>query len=904
MNKRFKSIISLVLCLAMLAAMATMFVGCDNPEDQTPITYTYNTTTSTMPSNWNELTYQDNNDTQILSYISSSFFDYDYKFENDQKYNADGSINVDGIVVGAYTTNYSAATKLEDVTSTVDAKWGYTDAQKAEGGYAWKITLRDDLKWDDGTPITAADFVYSMKQQLDPAFMNYRGNTYYDTLRIKNSRAYFFQNQEGTYETVASFGYATNAAAIEDGKVIVVNMFDFWGAEGAPKITSYDETTYVPVLDYADTCANWVAYNDSTYYFDYAYFVDTYPEFVKADDTIDFDAVLAFNASVPEHNETAAEDDQWEEIDLSEYYFSAAMIYGAYGTYFEVGASYATYVAIYVENTERDVAWESVGIYSEGNAIVICLDKAYALLMEDGSLSYMAAYYMASLPLVKESLYESCKKAPAEGATLWTTNYNTSLATTASWGPYKLAEFEGGSHYKLVKNENWYGWNMEEYKNQYKIETISCRKVEEWNTQWQGFLAGIYDDASLQTENIDEYKDSKYVTYAPSTGTFGMQLYSNLNVLKESENNNGILAILEFRQAINLALNRSDVVEKIWPGTATPCFGLINSEYYYDIENSASLDDQGVYRNTEEAKAGILRAYGFTEENGKWSNGSLSNLSLEDAYNALTGYNPTLAKEKMVAAIEELTNNAEYYGYDSTKNITIIYGSSVDNAKQRFRSEYIQSLVDDLTKGTALEDKIDIVFDASAGSQWATAFRNGLTQIGFGYGFSGNPFNPFDIVGAFTDPDDNLNYHMYWDTSLVDLTITLPEIDGEDYVGEGETITMSIQNWYFCLNGLAAEENAPKTYNWDAGYAPAKARVTILAALEEAVIKESRSIMLIGDYGGSFLGAKFSYITEDYNTFMGFGGIRYMVINYNDAEWAEYVQSNNNDLTSEYKKSE
>ena len=131
----------------------------------------YNTTTAVMPSNWNEFTYADNNDTQIMSYIGSSFFEYDYKFENDEKYNADGSVNKDAIVPGAYTTNYSAATKLEDVTATVDAKWGYTDEQKAEGGYAWKITLRDDLKWDDGTVITAEDFVWSMKQTLDPDFI-------------------------------------------------------------------------------------------------------------------------------------------------------------------------------------------------------------------------------------------------------------------------------------------------------------------------------------------------------------------------------------------------------------------------------------------------------------------------------------------------------------------------------------------------------------------------------------------------------------------------------------------------------------------------------------------------------------------------------------------------------------
>ena len=56
--------------------------------------------------------------------------------------------------------------------------------------------------------------------------------------------------------------------------------------------------------------------------------------------------------------------------------------------------------------------------------------------------------------------------------------------------------------------------------------------------------------------------------------------------------------------------------------------------------------------------------------------------------------------------------------------------------------------------------------------------------------------------------------------------------------------------------------------------------------------------------GGSFLGAKFSYFSADEHTFMGFGGIRYMEVNYTDAEWADFVAANNNDLSAEYKKSE
>ena len=159
MNKTFKSMLTMAMCLVLVAIM---IASCGPKNEIVPAVFKkaeYNTTTITMPSNWNELTYQDNNDTQIMSYIGSSFFDYDYKFKDDKKFNEDGSINKAGIVEGAYTTNYSAATKLEDVTSTVDAKWGYTDEQKQEGGYAWKITLRNDLKWDDGTSIKAADFV-------------------------------------------------------------------------------------------------------------------------------------------------------------------------------------------------------------------------------------------------------------------------------------------------------------------------------------------------------------------------------------------------------------------------------------------------------------------------------------------------------------------------------------------------------------------------------------------------------------------------------------------------------------------------------------------------------------------------------------------------------------------------
>ncbi len=832
----------------------------------------YNTTTSVMPSNWNEFTYADNNDTQIMSYITSTFFTYDYKFENDQKYNADGTINYDGIVDGAFTTNYDAATKLEDVTSAVDAKWGYTAEQKEEGGYAWKITLRNDLKWDDGTAITAADFVYSMKQLLDPDFMNMRANTYYDTLKIKNSREYFFSGAPIYAPIVPAYG---------DGETPDYS-FDMEANQVYMNTTSLEMTL--------------AGYSLEELIVDY----------------VGTEKALAALAAIEEDkNEFGYTPITAENMEVAmELVGYAIAPFGLDWSTFDDAAKKELFMEtlFYISGYGDEVAWETVGIYEvEGeNAFVICLDKAYSFLNEDGSLSVWAAYYMSGLPVVHQAKYEASKKAPAPGATLWTSNYNSSLETTASWGPYKLVEFEAGSHYRLEKNPNWFGWNMEEYKNQYNITAINCRKIESQETQWMGFLKGEYDDSALYTFNVNEYLDSKYVSYSEgSTGTFGMQLFSDLETLKKSENNNGILAIADFRQALNLGLNRSDVIEKIWPGTTTPCFGLVNVAYYYDIEGAANLADGGKYRNSVQAKEGILRAYGYTQSaDGKWSINDLAGMTLDEAYETLTGYNLTLAKEKMAAAIAELTANADKYGYDSSKNITLVYGSSSDSAQQRFRATYLQGVVDTLVEGTALQGKIEVKFDASAGSKWAEAFRSGKTQIGFGYGFSGNAFNPFDIIGAFVNPDDSLNYHEYWDTSVIDMTLTMP---AGDYAGAGETITMSIQNWYYCLNGLAAENEAPVQYNWDAGFAPNEARLMILSALEEAVIKESRSVMLIADAGGSFLGAKFDNFSDSYNTFMGFGGIRYMVVKYNDAEWAEYVNYvcyYNTDLSSEYKKTE
>ena len=57
---------------------------------------------------------------------------------------------------------FGAATKLEDLTSQyVGEEYNISEG---ETGRVYKITLREDLAWDDGTRIFAEAFVYTMEQ--------------------------------------------------------------------------------------------------------------------------------------------------------------------------------------------------------------------------------------------------------------------------------------------------------------------------------------------------------------------------------------------------------------------------------------------------------------------------------------------------------------------------------------------------------------------------------------------------------------------------------------------------------------------------------------------------------------------------------------------------------------------
>ncbi len=786
--------------------------------------YTYNTYLSVSPSDWNELTYQDANDTNIMSYLGSSFFTYDFKFDSEGN-----------IIDGEFTTNYDAATKLEDVTE--DYAGQYAVPEKATSKYAYKITLREDLKWHDGTAITAEDFVYTMKEQLNPDFKNYRADSFYNSgTVIHNARDYVLQgstvtNDNADTEYISAVTDLVKGAdgkyTTKDGKWVALaiaapsswcngnSLADYVGAYGAQY---FDVAAYEKVAALADE-NGYVAVTDES--------IKLMGEFLESE---------------------------------------GSKIWG------ETAENIVCY--LHYEYTYPEMAWEEVGFFTGDTdyEIVMVLDKQLELLKEDGSLSYQAAYNMSSLPLVKKDLYEACKVAPSESNNLWTTTYNTSLETTASWGPYMLDTFQAGKSYSLVKNDNWYGYSTDLYKDKYQTTNIQCEIIAEYNTAFQKFMAGELDSIGVDVSVATDYKNSGQAVRSGDDYVGSLQLQSNVTALEARQTagyNKTILAETEFRKALSLAIDRVEY-NNTCTTASLPGFGIFNSYHYYDVENGKA------YRNSDDAKKTICEVYGV--DVSKYE-------SLDKAYAAVTGFDLEQARQLLETAYQASLKKSN--GIKATDKVKLTFGTSAINESTQRAFDFITAEWVELTKGTSLEGRFETELKAYD-KAWANEFRAGSYDVCTG-GWSGAAWDPGYFLLAYLD--EGYMYSQAWDTKgEAKLTFKM-----EGVMEEAET--KSLYDWYNCLNGIAGAD-----YDWSIGNLEDSKRLTLIAALEKEILSVYYTVPIQYYYSCSLISYQIEYVTRKENTFMGFGGMRYMTYEYDDYEWAKFIKKEyKNDLTEVYK---
>ncbi len=190
----------------------------------------------------------------------------------------------------------------------------------------------------------------------------------------------------------------------------------------------------------------------------------------------------------------------------------------------------------------------------------------------------------------------------------WDKNPETSISN----GPFRLAEYQTGSHIVLEKNE--YFWNAENVH----INRIKGLMLGDASTALNGYEAGEID--VMQSPPLDEITRLKAedpnLQILPSIGTFSI----NFNVDKAPTND------LNVRKALTLAIDRTKIVEQVTKGGEIPATGYIASAFVFsDGTSFRQMDEDGNLveeygidpsgAQVEEAKA-ALAAAGYPDGKG------------------------------------------------------------------------------------------------------------------------------------------------------------------------------------------------------------------------------------------------------------------------------------------------
>ena len=677
-----KKLLSLVLAVVMVLGLVACG-GNGGSETTAPVetttpavegTYTYNYALAEFPTNWNYHTYQTNIDAEILDYISSGFYVFDY---NETK---DGYAMVDGMAVGDPV----------DVTADYVGQYGIVEGDTAK---AYILNLRQDLKWQDGTPITANDFVESAKRLLNPEAQNYRADGMYaGSVQIHNAEAYLKQGQVNmTENNLAPTRYlVADLVKAEDGTYTTPDGIPMYIATGF-------------------ALTDWLSGNTLQYY------VEGY-----GDSMFDVASFEALNAMANEEGLVAATD---ETIDL----LTKVITFSAdWGESADNIPDYLVYEVTYPE-----VAWENVGWFAKS-------DYELVFVMDAPLEGFYLKYNLPS-PLVNIEMYDACASV-VDG--VYTNTYCTSAETTMSYGPYKLTSYQADKQYVLEKNEYFYDLS----EDTYQATSIVVDCVKEPATRLELFLQGKLDTFGLSKDYMDEYQMSDYCYYATGDSTFAMVFNPDAEALVTAqaaagENiNKTILTIKEFRQAMSYALDRNAFCLATSPMNA-PGFGLFSGLIVSDPESGTA------YRTTDVAKNVLAEFWGVSEEYGE---GKLY-ADIDEAVDSITGYNLAKAKELYDLAYDMAIEQ----GLMDEDDVVEIKIGTPNNTSTFYNNGY-EFLVNNYTeavKGTKLEGKLTFSRDDTLGNAFSDALKNNQVDMLFGVGWTGSALDPYGLIEAYVYTD-------------------------------------------------------------------------------------------------------------------------------------------------------
>ena len=564
-------------------------------------------------------------------------------------------------------------------------------------------------------------------------------------------------------------------------------------------------------------------------------------------------------------DETPIRDEAVEDENADEAYVSGKYLYE---TYLAPGAPNADNAADYVgtmQAYESDYSFDNVGIFKTGDYEIVFVTTSPV-----ASPDYYVPYNLSSTYLVYEDLWESCKTyfnsngdqvdADSDDIASITTNYGTSAETTMSFGPYRLDYFELDKQITFTRNDNWFGYKDGKHTGMYQADNISCQVIAEQSTALLAFLNGEIDNVSLVASDMSTYGSSDYIRYTPQSYT--TKLTFNTDLAKTTERGTQILTNLNFRKAFSYAIDRNTFAAA-YTSAGTAGFGMLNNLYVYDPYTGAT------YRDSEGAKEALCNLYGMTwGEDGDYED-------LDEAYEAITGYDITYAQSLMQQAYDECTADGLYDGESSVEIELRVYQSD-DVYVQMFN--YLNSCLQAACEGTGFEGKVSMKMVVDA-DYYETNYSGGADMIFTTWG--GATYSPWTVLyECYCDASDGSGQQMEYgfDTSAINVVIDV----------DGATFTQPLQTWALWADGdvntVLTSDDGSVTLDAFADYSY-DTEAEIYGKLEYALLSYYTTTPLYYRNSGSLVSQKGDYAVTQYIDLVEFGGIEYYTFDYDDTEW-------------------
>lgn len=703
--------------------------------------------------------------------------------------------------------------------------YGHVDIEESKNALddTWTISIREDLVFEDGTPITSATFDYSWRQYLDPLQKNTRANYLYtgDYLPLVNGKAYFDQGDEAT----DALGFKLYEMGDQGSEVFAAREYSY--SDDASANTGYDlyfaesglyEDYYAEFWGAGYGATGWVLvdYDDNPFYLD-------------ADGNVIAPAAGYLDS---EGNEIPT---------------------GTPAAYADIRPAYFT------DNGEdAEVRYTRTTVDSEGNP-----DGGHKVLTptvewEDVGFDVVDDYtftirltkeitqwdLMSTLGIVNLVHPENYENGKNEEGTV--TTYGTPVNPLVSFGPYTL-NWEDGQKFTFTRNETYYNsWD-------YAIKTINGPVIEGASSQAtiiNEFKAGNLDVAGVSGEYWEDFMDHPNLYISPSNSFYRLQFSLDRSNGTSGTDSSVLVKYEDFRTAIYLATDRDDFANTVLP-PSQGALGFLSNIHQVTEDATEAYAASAVFRAQ-------LEELGLSPNTG--------------------GYNSALAKQLFDQAYADAVAAGEL----TDGEVATIEFSYADSGSNPRIAAWVEAQYEEV-----FGDKLDVILVPMASAAFTAARDSGdfdLTFTGmsgatfqamFGMYYIFSPTfsdflagQGFDIDNADVEVPIFYLYDLVLEKAAEDRTENeaafLETLDDDGYFRgtflELANLVADLESLYTAYDGQQADMTA------------------ITAGFERVLLEQMVAVPLFSSTSAAVYSDSVVRIPTAYHLFLGWGGITYMYI--------------------------